>query len=51
MDNGRVIFGGSSGTYMGTVFERDATTGQWRFVARLLGDERGGDIEHSGRPG
>ena len=47
MDNGRVIFGGSSGTFMGTVFVRNAT-GQWQQEARLLGAERGGDIEHSG---
>ena len=48
VDNGRVIFGGSSGTHMGTVFERNSTTGQWRFAAQLLGEERGGDIENSG---
>jgi len=48
VDSGRVIFGGSSGTFMGTVFERDASTGVWRNVATLLGDERGGDIENSG---
>jgi hypothetical protein len=50
IDNGRVIFGGSAGTYMGTVFERDPATGQWRQAARLLGAERGGDIENSGGP-
>ena len=48
VDNGRVIFGGSSGTSMGTIFERNASTGEWRDVASLLGDERGGDIENSG---
>ena len=48
VDNGRVIFGGSSGTFMGTVFVRDASTGQWQSEARLLGAERGGDIENSG---
>lgn len=48
IDGGRVIFGGSSGTYMGTIFQRDAATGNWGSVARLLGEERGGDIEHSG---
>jgi hypothetical protein len=47
VNNGRVIFGGSSGTFMGTVFVRDAA-GQWQSEARLLGAERGGDIENSG---
>jgi hypothetical protein len=47
VDHGRVIFGGSSGTFMGTVFARNAS-GQWQQEARLLGSERGGDIENSG---
>jgi hypothetical protein len=49
VDGGRVFYGGSDGTWAGTLFLRDAP-GSWRASQRLYGDARGGDDEYEGGP-
>ena len=49
IDGGRILFGGSSGTWMGTLFEK-SSAGVWGPTSVMAGDDRGGDIEFSGGP-
>jgi hypothetical protein len=48
IDSGRILFGGSSGPFKGTLFERDPATGAWRQTTQMVGEYRGGDDEFSG---
>ena len=50
IDGNRILFGGSSGTWMGTLYERSSTTGIWRPTSVMMGDSRGGDDENNGGP-
>jgi hypothetical protein len=49
VDGKRILFGGSSGPWMGTLYEKNAA-GVWHPTSVMTGDERGGDIEFSGGP-
>ena len=49
IDGGRILYGGTSGTFQGTLIEKDPATGVWRQTARLTGEFRQGDDEFSGR--
>jgi hypothetical protein len=49
VDGDRIFFGGSSGPWMGTLYERNAT-GVWEPTSTMVGDYRGGDFEFSGGP-
>jgi len=49
IDGGRILFGGSSGPWMGTLYEKNSA-GVWGPTSVLAGDYRGGDIEFSGGP-
>ncbi len=49
VDGRRILFGGSSGQWMGTYYEENSA-GVWTPKSILLGDYRGGDIEFSGGP-
>ncbi len=49
IDGGRVIYGGTSGTFMGTLIEKNSSTGVWGVTARMMGEVRRGDIEFYGR--
>jgi hypothetical protein len=50
IDGSRILFGGTSGQWMGTLYEKNAATGTWEPTSTMLGDYRGGDIEFSGGP-
>jgi hypothetical protein len=50
IDGSRILFGGTSGPWMGTLYEKDAATGTWGPTSTMLGDYRGGDDEFSGGP-
>lgn len=47
IDGSRILFGGSSGQWMGTLFERNSA-GVWGPQSIMVGDYRSGDIEFSG---
>jgi len=49
IDGNRIFFGGSSGPWMGTLYERNSA-GVWGPTSTMVGDYRGGDIEFSGGP-
>ena len=49
IDGGRIIYGGSSGTFMGTLIEKNSSTGVWGVTARMMGEFRSGDFEFYGR--
>jgi len=49
IDGRRILFGGSSGPWMGTLYEK-SSAGVWSPTSVLAGDYRGGDIEFSGGP-
>jgi len=49
IDGNRVIFGGSSGTFKGTLIRKLPTTGAWQYEATLPGEYRSGDDEQFGR--
>jgi len=49
IDGTRILFGGSSGPWLGTLYERN-TTGVWGPTSYMYGDYRGGDDEFSGGP-
>jgi len=49
IDGQRILFGGSSGTWMGTLYEKNSA-GVWGPTSVMLGDERGGDSEFTGGP-
>ena len=44
-----MLFGGSSGPWMGTLYEK-SSAGIWGPTSVMLGDHRNGDIEFSGGP-
>jgi len=50
IDGSRILFGGSSGQWMGTLYERNSATGVWGPTSVMLGDYRGGDSEFTGGP-
>jgi hypothetical protein len=50
IDGSRILFGGTSGQWMGTLYEKDTTTGTWGPTSTMLGDYRGGDMEFTGGP-
>ena len=50
IDGTRILFGGSSGQWTGTLYEKDAGTGIWGPTSTMVGDYRGGDIEFTGGP-
>ena len=50
IDGKRILFGGSSGTWTGTLYERNSSTGVWGPTSAMFGDYRGGDIEFTGGP-
>ncbi len=47
---GRILRGGTTGTWAGELFERDAASGTWQLTHKLWGEFRGGDDEFSGGP-
>jgi hypothetical protein len=49
VDGGRVFYGGTSGTFMGTLIQKNSTTGVWGVTARMMGEFRYGDDELYGR--
>src|SRR5688572_6678533 len=49
VDGNRIFFGGSSGPWMGTLYERNST-GVWGPTSTMTGDYRSGDFEFSGGP-
>ena len=49
IDGGRVFYGGTSGTFMGTLIEKNSSTGVWGVTARMMGEFRRGDDEFQGR--
>ncbi len=49
IDGGRVFYGGTSGTFMGTLIEKNSSTGVWGVTARMMGEFRRGDDEFHGR--
>lgn len=49
IDGARILFGGSSGQWMGKLYEKNSA-GVWRPVSTMLGDYRGGDMEFTGGP-
>ena len=49
VSSGRILLGGSQGTWHGAVWERD-TAGVWRHAQNLLGEYRSGDDEQEGGP-
>ncbi len=49
IDGTRILFGGSSGPWMGTLYEK-SSAGVWGPTSVMLGDHRNGDIEFSGGP-
>jgi len=49
IDGARILFGGSSGQWMGKLYEKNSA-GVWGPVSTLLGDYRGGDMEFTGGP-
>jgi hypothetical protein len=49
IDGDRIFFGGSSGPWMGTLYERNAS-GVWGPTSTMVGDYRSGDLEFSGGP-
>ena len=49
IDGGRIIYGGTSGTFMGTLIEKNSSTGVWGVTSRMMGEFRGGDDEFYGR--
>jgi len=49
VDGDRIFFGGSSGPWMGTLYERDSA-GTWGPTSTMVGDYRSGDFEFSGGP-
>jgi hypothetical protein len=50
MDGTRILFGGSSGQWAGTLYEKNPNTGVWGPTSRIVGDYRGGDDEFAGGP-
>jgi hypothetical protein len=50
IDGNRILFGGSSGSWMGTLYERNSSTGVWGPTSTMIGDYRGGDIDFTGGP-
>ena len=48
VDGGRVFYGGTSGTFMGTLIEKNSSTGVWGVTARMMGEARRGDAEFDG---
>jgi hypothetical protein len=49
IDGKRILFGGSSGPWMGTLYEKDSS-GTWGPKSIITGDYRSGDMEFSGGP-
>jgi len=49
IDGTRILFGGSSGQWQGTLYEKN-TAGIWGPTSIMLGDFRGGDDEFTGGP-
>ncbi|HEY6125828.1 MAG TPA: hypothetical protein VIV63_14350 [Steroidobacteraceae bacterium] len=49
IDGSRILFGGSSGTWLGTLYEKNST-GVWGPTSLMWGDYRGGDDEFTGGP-
>ena len=47
IDGARILFGGSSGQWMGTLYEKNSA-GVWNPVSVMPGDYRGGDFEFTG---
>lgn len=48
IDGTRILFGGSSGQWLGTLYERNTSTGIWGPTSFMFGDYRGGDDEFTG---
>jgi len=49
IDGRRILFGGSSGPWMGTLYEK-SSAGVWGPTSVMVGDHRNGDFEFSGGP-
>jgi len=49
VDGGRVFYGGTSGTFKGTLIEKNSSTGVWGVTAIMPGEFRFGDDEFYGR--
>jgi len=49
IDGARILFGGTSGQWLGTLYERNST-GIWGATSFMWGDYRGGDDEFTGGP-
>ena len=49
IDGTRILFGGTSGQWQGTLYEKN-TAGIWGPTSIMLGDVRGGDDEFTGGP-
>jgi hypothetical protein len=49
IDGRRILFGGSSGQWMGTLYEK-SSAGVWGPTSVMTGDNRNGDLEFSGGP-
>jgi hypothetical protein len=49
VDGGRVFYGGTSGTFKGTLIQKNSSTGVWGVTATMPGEFRYGDDEFYGR--
>jgi hypothetical protein len=49
IDGARILFGGTSGQWLGTLYEKN-TSGVWGPTSLMWGDYRGGDDEFTGGP-
>ena len=50
IDGARILFGGTSGQWLGTLYEKNTATAIWGPTSFMLGDYRGGDDEFTGGP-
>lgn len=50
IDGNRILFGGTSGQWRGTLYEKNTSTGIWGPTSIMVGDYRGGDDEFTGGP-
>lgn len=49
IENGRILYGGSDGTFKGTLIEKSPADGVWRVTTTMYGEYRSGDDEQFGR--
>ena len=50
IDGTRILFGGTSGPWQGTLYEKNSATATWGPTSIMVGDYRGGDDEFVGGP-